>query len=931
MNKAQSALLQKLAKIRQAEKSTPKTNINKPAWEQLLDKALEPKDAEEGSPRTGAAGEYQDTADNKTEPGEKSIRGRSDVETEAPSSKTSPAENPEIGVWSIGVGLGNPGAAATKTTGKTPATASPEKVKSVVISPAIRGTIKQNEASQISACVASAQDGPHNLVILRPDSVGDLILFEPVLRILRETWASTRIHMVCTAGSKTVAPLLPEGIEWHFLEGCSPFALPTVEGLEKLRAEFSQTKTSTWLLSSCPRKTWWDFVAPNLGTFERRISMGQVPVSDAWRNALTKAGLTGSGLGYLETISTPGEMPEAKRNLECAAYLLGGPAPSLRPLLSIPGPVGIRAASLLEEQGLKSGNFIACCPAGTANVRIKSWPAIKYAEALCTLASSLGQQILLLGNLGEEAVIKDIVRFIEERGGKASIWLGTTADDFATLCALLAKASFYLGNDTGPMHAAAALGRPVFGVFGGGTWPRFIPLATRGAAILRPMSCFGCDWQCCFGDAPCIRFVSTQTVVRTVLETMRAEKDAFKIIEEEGGRSGEMDELSRNASIHVRSLRGMLEHLTTISDEQNAYIQTLKKNSQDTGVLLSARTEETEQRLATIREQDSYIADMETRLSRAESESVGYHSSMELVRKEKADLQTETLRLSDIIRQQESYLKTLEQTKAEQSAALNASLAENQRAQAVIAEQTQYLESLKQQVLSLSSEKSKLESGQSAALNASLAEYQRAQAVIAEQTQYLESLKQQVLSLSSEKSRLESEQSAALSASLAEYQRAQGVIAEQAQYLDSLKQQVLSLSSEKSRLESEQSAALSASLAENQRAQGVIAEQTQHLDSLKEQAQALSNRLSSLQTQRDSLLGQVAMRDSGLEKAQCEIAALAERFAARENKIEETKKAAEQTLLQLTQERDELRAALAETQSFAAHLEALYVAASKQP
>ncbi|MEY2880364.1 MAG: hypothetical protein RLZZ15_2744, partial [Verrucomicrobiota bacterium] len=67
-----------------------------------------------------------------------------------------------------------------------------------------------------------------------------------------------------------------------------------------------------------------------------------------------------------------------------------------------------------------------------------------------------------------------------------------------------AHAALFLGNDTGALHLAAALDVPVVAVFGGGTWPRFTPAARRGVALVQPLPCFGCGWDCAFGDAPCL-------------------------------------------------------------------------------------------------------------------------------------------------------------------------------------------------------------------------------------------------------------------------------------------------------------------------------------------------------------------------------------------------------------------------------------------
>jgi hypothetical protein len=84
------------------------------------------------------------------------------------------------------------------------------------------------------------------------------------------------------------------------------------------------------------------------------------------------------------------------------------------------------------------------------------------------------------------------------------------------MSAILSRSVFFLGNDTGAMHLAAAIGRPVVAVFGGGTWPRFQPAARRAIALVNPLPCFGCGWDCPFGDAPCVLAVGMEDVQRAL-------------------------------------------------------------------------------------------------------------------------------------------------------------------------------------------------------------------------------------------------------------------------------------------------------------------------------------------------------------------------------------------------------------------------------
>lgn len=466
---------------------------------------------------------------------------------------------------------------------------------------------------------------PATLVILRPDSLGDLILFEPLLRILREAWSDTRIHVVGTRTLDAVSRMMPPGVAWHVVDEAPPFEAPTSDAVAALRSALASIEGTAWLLSACPRKTWWDVVAPGLRGFERLISLGPVPVAESLRRALTRAGLGGALPGYLETISNPAVTHEWDLVLETAAYLIGGSVPRLRPRLCLAEPAQRSADAVLGQLALKEGRYIACCPAGTANVPLKVWPAARFAQVLAELQRARGLEVLLIGTEAEEPLLADVGRRLALAGGAARTWTGRGAGDFEVLCGLLARSILYLGNDTGPMHAAAALGRPVVGVFGGGTWPRFTPCAETGAAVVRTMPCFGCDWRCHLGDAPCLRLVEPETVLRASLAALAGAR--FEVVGETAHSAPEIDDIARGAARHSRTLAGRIDHLCEISEEQVGYLSDLeaakRKIEADKQALdrhLEVTKEEASQRLATILEQNTYISDLEALAARLDGE-----------------------------------------------------------------------------------------------------------------------------------------------------------------------------------------------------------------------------------------------------------------------------------------------------------------------
>jgi hypothetical protein len=90
------------------------------------------------------------------------------------------------------------------------------------------------------------------------------------------------------------------------------------------------------------------------------------------------------------------------------------------------------------------------------------------------------------------------------------------------------KASMFIGNDTGFTHLAYLAGIPTVFIAGGGEYGRFCPWPgyneTYGHTVewvFSPMDCFGCGWDCRWGDyrkitPPCIKNISADAVLEAL-------------------------------------------------------------------------------------------------------------------------------------------------------------------------------------------------------------------------------------------------------------------------------------------------------------------------------------------------------------------------------------------------------------------------------
>ena len=117
------------------------------------------------------------------------------------------------------------------------------------------------------------------------------------------------------------------------------------------------------------------------------------------------------------------------------------------------------AHDFLMETGLASERLlIGIHPGG--NWEYKLWDGKNYADFASILAEKRNATILLFAGPNE----RDLQTRVAEMMDVPPILVQT--DDLRHLAALISACDVYIGNDTGPMHIAAAVGTPVVALFG---------------------------------------------------------------------------------------------------------------------------------------------------------------------------------------------------------------------------------------------------------------------------------------------------------------------------------------------------------------------------------------------------------------------------------------------------------------------------------
>lgn len=133
----------------------------------------------------------------------------------------------------------------------------------------------------------------------------------------------------------------------------------------------------------------------------------------------------------------------------------------------------------------------------------KEWPAERYAALIDMLAEKYRAECVIVGAGGDREACERVAR--ASRAG-AIIAAGETT--VAELIAMLADCDGFVGNDSGAMHLAAALGIPTVGIFGSTNPIRTGPLGPRVRVIYRAIECSPClERTCRFGHYNCLKSI----------------------------------------------------------------------------------------------------------------------------------------------------------------------------------------------------------------------------------------------------------------------------------------------------------------------------------------------------------------------------------------------------------------------------------------
>jgi len=166
-----------------------------------------------------------------------------------------------------------------------------------------------------------------------------------------------------------------------------------------------------------------------------------------------------------------------------------------------------KAQERLLAAGVRKNSVRIAFASGAVYGSAKCWEPERYAGLADRLIAAFDADVILFGAPQESGMAARIAGAMSHR---AFNLVGATR--IGELPALLSSCRLFIGNDSGAMHVAGAVGVPVIGIFGPTDPEGTRPMTPQFTLIREPVDCSPCFLRKCPIDHRCMTRISVERV-----------------------------------------------------------------------------------------------------------------------------------------------------------------------------------------------------------------------------------------------------------------------------------------------------------------------------------------------------------------------------------------------------------------------------------
>ena len=337
------------------------------------------------------------------------------------------------------------------------------------------------------------------VVVRAPNWLGDIVMAMPAIAAVRAAHPTAHLAVASPAAFADLCAAIP-GVD-------SVVPLPG-SGIRAIGAHVEALRAGAF-----------DLAILLTNSFATALAASRAGIAERWgyRRDLRGRLLTRAvppRPGRQGSAATPAGPHHSAYYLRLVASL-GMPPVETGPGVAVRAPAAAveRAEALLAEARVEAGARLIGFAPGAAYGSAKRWPPERVAAAIAGVAAP-GTRAVLVGAPSDREIARAIQSALDPAARAAVVDLvGRT--DLATLMAVLARCATVVANDSGAMHVASAVGRPVVAIFG--------PTDERATAPMGPHTlvrhdvwCRPCLLRACPIDHRCLRRIDAADVVEAV-------------------------------------------------------------------------------------------------------------------------------------------------------------------------------------------------------------------------------------------------------------------------------------------------------------------------------------------------------------------------------------------------------------------------------
>jgi heptosyltransferase-3 len=387
----------------------------------------------------------------------------------------------------------------------------------------VRRQILRGAATALRRRSSVAPASPRNILLIRPDHLGDVLWLTPALRALRQGLPEARITVAIGSWSRPILAANDDHDDLLVLD----FPGFTRRPKGRVLAPYQMLQATARDLRALDFDTavilrddhWWGGLLAATAGIPRRLGFAHPDVAPFLTEALPLPVGEHVALGNLRLIDAllrdagrPALLPDDRAVYEARIQY---------PLIFAPGAAAdAHAAALLAPLGANAAPVIAIH--ASAGVPVKLWDEGRLAAVADGLAREFGARIVLTGGKGDEA-LTGVVAAAMTTAPPLDLTGQTVIPD---LVALYGRCALVLGPDSGALHLAVASGTPTLHLYGPADPVRFGPWGdpARQRVVSAGMHCDRC------GDlsperprgAACMLAIGTEQVLVAARELLAA-------------------------------------------------------------------------------------------------------------------------------------------------------------------------------------------------------------------------------------------------------------------------------------------------------------------------------------------------------------------------------------------------------------------------